>query len=141
MKNTIKFLGIIAIVAIIGFSMAGCPVEEEKEPDLNGTWVGSGSVANAAGTQVPYGTLTINGESWTSPDADSTTTASFIAKTITLYQGMGTITLKIGGGKVTGQAEGETEKVIYKYKVDGNKLTIINVVVDSNATWFEGVKQ
>jgi hypothetical protein len=37
MKNTIKFLGIIAIVAIIGFSMAGCPAEEEEEPSLDGT--------------------------------------------------------------------------------------------------------
>jgi len=40
MKNTIKFLGIIAIVAIIGFSMAGC---KDSEEDLDvtllyGTW-------------------------------------------------------------------------------------------------------
>jgi hypothetical protein len=33
MKNTIKFLGIIAIVAIIGFSMAGCADEDEGPKD------------------------------------------------------------------------------------------------------------
>jgi hypothetical protein len=38
MKNTIKFLGIIAIVAIIGFSIAGCKADEEEEPSLDGTW-------------------------------------------------------------------------------------------------------
>jgi hypothetical protein len=140
MKNTIKFLGIIAIVAIIGFSMAGCATEEEEEPSLDGTWVGSGSVTNAVGTQVPYGTLIIDGESWTSPD-ETNTTAKSIANVITLYQGMDSVTLKIGGGKVTGKAEGENEKVILKYKVDGNKLTIINVVGNSNDTWFEGIKQ
>jgi len=40
MKNTIKFLGIIAIVAIIGFSMAGCK-DDEEDLDvtlLYGTW-------------------------------------------------------------------------------------------------------
>jgi len=34
MKNTIKLLGIIAIVAVMGFSMTAC--EEEKEDDNKG---------------------------------------------------------------------------------------------------------
>jgi len=33
MKNTIKFFGFIALVAIIGFSMLGCGGEEEKNPN------------------------------------------------------------------------------------------------------------
>jgi hypothetical protein len=31
MKNAIKFVGIIALVAVIGFSMAACGDEDEKD--------------------------------------------------------------------------------------------------------------
>ena len=41
MKNTIKLIGIIAIVAIIGFSFIACPTgSTDPEPDsLDGTWI------------------------------------------------------------------------------------------------------
>ena len=39
MKNTIKLFGIIAFVAVMGFSMASC--DDADDDDLNGTWVSS----------------------------------------------------------------------------------------------------
>jgi len=42
MKNFFKLLGIIALVAVIGFSMAACKNDDEgggTDPALNGTWV------------------------------------------------------------------------------------------------------
>jgi hypothetical protein len=43
MKNTIKVLGLIALAAVIGFSMAACKngtTPTPTDPALNGTWVG-----------------------------------------------------------------------------------------------------
>ena len=46
MKNTFKLLGIIALVAVIGFGMAACDDGNKdtgpKNSDLNGTWTGTG---------------------------------------------------------------------------------------------------
>jgi hypothetical protein len=43
MKNLVKWFGIIAIIAIIGFSMAGCatlfPPPPEFPTDFTGTWI------------------------------------------------------------------------------------------------------
>ena len=42
MKNFFKFLGIITLIAVIGFSMAACKNDDEEggpDPALNGTWV------------------------------------------------------------------------------------------------------
>jgi len=42
MKNVFKVLGIIALVAVIGFSMAACVVDKDSDDTdtaLNGTWV------------------------------------------------------------------------------------------------------
>ena len=36
MKNVLKFLGIIALVAVIGFSMAGCPADDNSGGDGGG---------------------------------------------------------------------------------------------------------
>ena len=67
MKNFFKLFGIIALVAVIGFSMTGC--ENDSDPDpapaptpppvtiLSGTWVGT----NANGTV----TISVSGYSWT----------------------------------------------------------------------------
>jgi hypothetical protein len=57
MKNTIKFLGIIALIAVIGFSMSSCDDGSSSgdivPSELQGTWVGS------------YGTIIINSSSAT----------------------------------------------------------------------------
>jgi hypothetical protein len=68
MKNTIKFLGIIAIVAIIGFSFAACQ-EEEPEPkdELDGTFwdttLNSGGIMTLKFESHNY-YLGLNNESW-----------------------------------------------------------------------------
>ena len=41
MKNTIKLFGIIAFIAVIGFSMASCDLEEDEPSySFEGTWDG-----------------------------------------------------------------------------------------------------
>ncbi len=39
MKNKLKLLGIIALAAVIGFSVISCPEPEEKDTGIVGTWV------------------------------------------------------------------------------------------------------
>jgi uncharacterized lipoprotein NlpE involved in copper resistance len=39
MKNFVKWLGIIALVAVIGFSMVGCDLDSD-DTTLEGTWIG-----------------------------------------------------------------------------------------------------
>ena len=57
MKNFFKFLGIIALVAIIGFSMAGCKTEEEEESSDDVTGSKSGVVEWPADITFDTGTL------------------------------------------------------------------------------------
>jgi hypothetical protein len=38
MKNFFKLIGITALVAVIGFSLAGCPVDDDDYEMLNGVW-------------------------------------------------------------------------------------------------------
>ncbi|MCL2721967.1 MAG: hypothetical protein FWD47_11595 [Treponema sp.] len=49
MKNAIKLFGIIAIVAVIGFTMTGCPGGPEPET-LQGTWSFSGKTLTFSGS-------------------------------------------------------------------------------------------
>ncbi|GHV04299.1 hypothetical protein FACS189485_09380 [Spirochaetia bacterium] len=46
MKNFFKLFGLIAIVAIIGIGLAGCPTEEE-DPDITGTIKLTGTGTNS----------------------------------------------------------------------------------------------
>jgi len=39
MRNFLKTLSVIALVAVIGFSAIGCEEPDELDKDLNGTWV------------------------------------------------------------------------------------------------------
>ena len=47
MKNTLKVLGIIAIVAVIGFSMVSCS-DDDAGSSLNGTWEGKDEATGKA---------------------------------------------------------------------------------------------
>jgi hypothetical protein len=38
MKNFFKLIGIAALVAVIGFSLTGCPVDDDDYEMLNGVW-------------------------------------------------------------------------------------------------------
>ena len=41
MKNLFKFVGIIALVAIIGFGMVACKDDATEEDSIEGTWTGN----------------------------------------------------------------------------------------------------
>jgi hypothetical protein len=73
MKNFFKFLGIIALVAVIGFSMAGCKTDDEESgdgggggsSDFTGTWEGTSEEYydnNGDGHKVPV-IVVITGDS------------------------------------------------------------------------------
>jgi len=64
MKNTIKWLGIIVLVTIIGFSMISCDPELEEEYEFEGKWTGTISGPTPAGfpatLDVSSNTATLN---------------------------------------------------------------------------------
>jgi len=99
MKNTIKVFGIIALVAVIGFSMAACKDDDnggggggggggvQNDPgDLAGTWTGNIGGYNAI--------VTISGSGWimTASNANFYDSGYFIrnGNTATLYLSSGT---------------------------------------------------
>jgi hypothetical protein len=103
MKNTIKLFGIIALVAVIGFSMTACPEPEEEKAEeengtLNGTWVSE--------TDSTYtGTITIgsDGKGTIVTSRSGTLTVTGVTKT----------TVSTNGGD-------------FDYVLSGNKLTLSN---------------
>jgi hypothetical protein len=146
MKNFFKFLGIISIALVIGFSMAGCKNDDEGggrevAEELLGTWVGSDT----------DGTLVIDDEAeylFTSTSAASTG-AYTVADTIKIKQ-MGWM---LAGGDEAEAKDGKiylpdaevngvqvTGEVIYLYTIANNTLTIKNTGT-SGATIFTGTKQ
>ena len=157
-SNIFKLVGIIAFIAIIGFSMAGCNSVDEPEPEpepkpetppttdpiLNGTWVGSGTCTyddgGGSGNQTkPYGTLTIDGKTWTgSPSGSTADSIAFAMALIYAAAEEGSITdLTVNNGEIKAKVSGN-EIVQYTYIVEGNTLTIRHV--DFNVTYFVGVK-
>ena len=54
MKNLLKLFGIIALVAVIGFSMAACKDTPDPDPWYVGAWTGSGNVASITLTKTTY---------------------------------------------------------------------------------------
>ena len=63
MKNTIKVLGVIALVAIIGFSMVACDLEEETTTSaLDGVWDNGEIVITFKGSNATF--TQINSGSW-----------------------------------------------------------------------------
>ena len=119
MKNTIKVLGVIALAAIIGFSMAtlsltGC--------DTGGGGGGGGGV-NLAGTTWKYTQL---GETFTL--TFTATTVKMEYPGITMY---GTYTLNGNSGSIIwNEGGGDT------FVVNGNTLTVIGV--DTNIIFVKG---
>jgi hypothetical protein len=160
--NIFKLIGIIAFIAIIGFSMAGCPIADEPKPEpepetedtppttdpiLFGTWYGYGTCTyddggGSGSRTLPYGTLTIDGETWTSPESYSQSIAGNLAVGMTgvyTMQANGSITdLTVKDGEVKAKVNGD-EVVQYKYTVENDKLTIINMSFPS-VTYFVGIK-
>ena len=102
MKNFAKLLGIAVIVAVIGFSMTGCPEEEKDELDGT-TWEYS---VSAGGVSMAY-TITFN-----SPNFTMTVTSAGVSQTQKgTYSVSGdtvTLTPEGGGTEVTGKISGDT---------------------------------
>jgi len=104
MKNTIKVLGIIAFVAIIGFTFAAC--EDKPKDELDGTtWKGSDSTGT--------GTVTFDSPNFTYNVTDNS------GNTVITYKG----TYSISGSTVTFTMEGGSS---YTATLSGNKLTSPN---------------
>jgi hypothetical protein len=113
MKNTLKFLGIIAFAAIIGFSAAACKDDAAKDALDNTTW---------KATYVDTGVTMDLILKFNSPNF--TMSVSFAGQTIPSNSG----TYSVSGSRVTLTitAEGETSTVIGT--LSGNRLTIEDMV-------------
>jgi len=75
MKNTLKFLGIIAFIAVIGFAAASCS-DDDSSP-FDGTWKGTKD-------DVTY-TVTIAGDDITATDGTNTLTGTLDEQVETGY--------------------------------------------------------
>ena len=74
MKNTLKILGIIAIVAVIGFSMVSCS-DDDAGSSLNGTWEGKDEATGKAVSVIIDGdsiTFKFDGKEYTGKLKDPT---------------------------------------------------------------------
>jgi hypothetical protein len=123
MKNIIKLFGIIALVTVIGFSMAGCKNDDDDsgaygktDSSLNGTWKGADN---------SEGTLTIDGDSWKGEPTSSQ--AGNIARHIlqlSEYSLSSDNSLEISGGKIIMKSKHVPDQEYYTYTIVGKTLTI-----------------
>jgi len=103
MKNTIKFLGIIALVAIVGFSMAACKDDSgDKDPPIIGSW---GNNSQQVWTFNNNGTAT-----FVTPGIDVPTTINF--------------TYSIDGNEITTINTANDYSNTYVFSISGNTLTM-----------------
>jgi len=81
MKNTLKILGIIALVAVIGFSMVSCSDDAGGGGShLNGTWEGTDEYSNKPVTVIINGdsiTFKLDGKEYTGKLKDSKETGKY----------------------------------------------------------------
>jgi len=99
MKNKNKVLGIIALIAIIGFSMAACAPEPEPVPDLPGTIAINPSTGVTTGTELTAtysGTETTVGYQWKKGDTNVGTNSNKFTPT---EAGSYTVTVSAAGYK------------------------------------------
>jgi len=137
MKNTFKILGIIALAAVIGFSMVACSDDDALSGDgdyfaseLLGTWKGDAE----------NGTLIIEKDGISTPEGQDSCKADNVAfmvsgAIVNTLMG-GTFTAK--DGKISLTSSG-VEIVYYKYTINGKTLTLTNE--DGTEEEFKGDKQ
>jgi len=144
MKNFFKarivpFLGVIALAAVIGFSMTACADDDEDileiDSAIHGTWKGDSS----------NGTLVVTANAFSSPDKQ--TLASDFVKAFNKLNGeisgVKYSIFKVSDGeiKVRTSVKGVTVKeyVAFNYSVTNSVLKIKDG--EGLATEFEGTKQ
>jgi len=152
MKNVLKFLGVIALAAVIGFTVS-CKHDDDGgggsfDSALEGTWKGEGN----------NGTLKISADKWEgSPEntSDAARVAMIVEEARKAVKQMADVpggegSLDFSNGKLSMKAsvsgtpitEGD-EGGILEYKIASGTLTIklINDGVVETEIAFEGVKQ
>jgi len=145
MKNTFKVIGIIAMVALIGFSMVSCSDDSSSgggggggdfDSKIQGTW--KGDDAN--------GTLTITKDSFegtpVGSSADSVA-SDILAKQMSAAGAMvsgAKISLTVKDGKIVYTINGNATTE-YTYKVEDKTLTISRPEEDGGTEVFKGDKQ
>jgi len=131
MKNIIKILGIIALVAVIGLVVTGCGEKEKSsgkvDSKLVGTWKGDDE----------NGTLIIDKDGGFSGDKGNAQNLAAQIATFRLQVVAGG-SLKISGNKVELETNGY-KATIYTYKIDGSTLTFYDGE-DGNKVVFTGTK-
>ncbi|MCL2191361.1 MAG: hypothetical protein FWB79_05180 [Treponema sp.] len=134
MKNTLRFLGIVAVSVIIGVSFAGCRVNDDGDVDLFGA---SGSLSFESALRHTWvgdeenGTLIFTASGVESPSDSGTNAGAFALGLNFMVMGniAGGATTKVSasGGNITvtvsayGQSESE---VWFTYTISGQTLTI-----------------
>ena len=111
MKNTIKFLGIIALVAIVGFSMAACKDDDDgvKAPPIVGSW---GNNSQQVWTFNSNGSAT-----FVSPGIDVPTTINY--------------TYSIDGTTLTTINTAYDYTETWNFSINGNTLTMTRITPSS----------
>jgi len=149
MINTFKFLGIIALVAVIGLSMVACDDDSNGnggkdnvsglnfDSALHGTWVSVSGAKSYNGSDM--GTLVITSNSITGSPASSA--AEGIADELNLWLTQTGVTAVKGSGDtitiIGGSSNGHN---LYTYTVSGSTLTIV-APGNYGGTHFVGTKQ
>jgi len=130
MKNTFKFLGIIALVAVIGFAMTAC---DEG---------GGGSGGNNSACDHNFGTITIVTQATETADGKATSPCSKCKETVELalpsfYKFYGkwknqsnSFTTEIG--KDTYKVEALNSDPTYAGKYEGSSITFVSAVNNSS---------
>jgi len=120
MKNTIKFLGIIAMVAVIGFSMTACGGGDDggggsKEEQLKGTWQKDGGEEKQV--EITYG-AGLSG-AWQIWFKHKWGDGTYSAQTAGFFKSYDGTTLKIGA-----YGDDDSIDISFTATVAGNKLTL-----------------
>ena len=102
MKNTIRILGIVALVAIIGFSMVACKDDDDNTPPIVGSW---GNVSEQVWTFNSNGTAT-----FVTPGLDVPTTINY--------------TYSIEGTTLTTINIANEYKETWSFSISGSTLTM-----------------
>jgi len=142
MKNTIKVLGIISLMLVIGFSFAACSDGGDggggTDPKLNGTWVDNDDAFTFVFNN---GNFVVQAEGENYVKGTYTTSGSTIKQTLTHIWGQAwddrfaakwySKAELVTAGIDAEEVDAEFEPVTYTYSISGNRLTLTDDEGDS----------